>query len=205
MPRPIERRPPRVDLDPGNLARRPVRALHDSHPAILDKQAVEPDPFGLAARRWQRDRAARPAGQGQDGLLEPNLGEPDGAARELDQGEFEARRGESELGRAVALGGERAFAELQIGGRQQPRGNRPAEGNVGARHRVKLGLDVRAMGRPVDDQRRNQRERHHRDERERDDGQDVAHEELLSTSLRREGAGTTKATIAAQNAAKVCP
>jgi hypothetical protein len=59
------------------------------------------------------------------------------------------------------------------------------------------------LRRPVDEIRRDERNRHHRDERNRDDGQDIAHWEMTSTPLGQTVAKNDSATIAVQNAAKV--
>jgi hypothetical protein len=45
---------------------------------------------------------------------------------------------------------------------------------------------------PIDEHRRDERCRHHGDERNRDDGQDIAHGERTTTPPRRAAAGTTR-------------
>src|ERR1700722_6630480 len=62
---------------------------------------------------------------------------------------------------------------------------RPDHGALRARDCAKPCLDLTALRRPVDEERRDERNRHHRDECDRDDGQDIAHREMTSTPLGR--------------------
>ena len=165
----------------------------DLHAPIPHAKAVKPG--RVEARhlhRRQFERAVRPAREGQNGLLETNVGEPDLPARKLDERELQPRRGERQLRPVRAWRADQTFAQREIGRRQHPKFDRPGQGDVRARDCAEPRLDLAALRRPVDEVRRDERNRHHRDERDRDDGQDIAHREMTSTPLGRTVARTIR-------------
>ena len=180
----VERWCGRVDLDTGNLGSR--HGADDFYTTILHAKAVKAG--RVEARhlyRRQSERAARPARQDQNGLLETNVGEPDLPAREFDERNLQPRRGERELRPVRAWRADQTFAQGEIGRRQHPEFDRSGQGDVRAGDCAEPRLDLTALRRPVNEVRRDERNRHHRDERDRDDGQDITHEEMTSTPFGR--------------------
>ena len=167
-------------------------------------QAVKPG--RVEARhlhRRQFERAVRSAREGQDGLLETDVGEPDLSARQLDQRELQPRRGERQLRPVRAWRADQTLAQGKIGRRQHPEFDRPGQGDVRARDCAEPRLDLAALRRPVDEVRRDERNRHHaRQARPRRwSGQCALGNDFHSawTNCRK----NDSATIAVQNAAKV--
>ena len=118
----------------------------DLHAPVLHAQAVKPG--RVEARhlhRRQFERAVRTAREGQDGLLEANVGEPDLSARQLDQRELQPRRGERQLRPVRAWRADQTFAQGEIGRRQHPEFDRPAQGDVRARDCAEPRLDRAAL------------------------------------------------------------
>ena len=187
----VERGRGGVDLDAGNLGS--GAGADDLHSPVAHAQAVKPG--RVEARhlyRRQSERAVRPAREGQNGLLETDVGEPDLPARKLDKRELQPSRGERELRPVRTWRADQTFAQGEIGRRQHPEFDRPGQGDVRARDCAEPRLDLTALRRPVDEVRRDERNRHHRDERDRDDGQDIAHREMTSTPLGRTVARTIR-------------
>ena len=80
---------------------------------------------------------------------------------------------------------QRAGAERKIGRGQEPELDWPGQRHVCAGDGVQPRLDLGAAPGPVDEQGRHKRRRHQGDERDRDEGQDIAHGETISTLPRR--------------------
>ena len=193
MGRPVEGRRGGVDLDAGDLRRRSVGDADDPHPPVPHDQTVEPGRLEPRDRqRRQPQRAVGAARDRQNGLLEANVREPDLAARKLDERELEPRRIERQLRPIGAWRGQRAFAQSKIGRRQQPDFDRSGQGDVRAGDRAsRASISARCADQSMS-MRRDERNRHHGDERDRDDGQDIAHGETTSTPPRRAAAGTIR-------------
>ena len=78
----------------------------------------------------------------------------------------------------------RTRSHLQIRSWQETEGYRSGKSDVGAGHGGEPRLDFRAMGGPVNQKRRNERGREHRDQRDRHDSQSNAHGDTIFTSPR---------------------
>ena len=191
--RPVEGRNGGVDVDAGDLRRGSVGAAGDPHPPVAHDQTVDPGRLEPSDRqRRQPRRAIGAAHDRQNRFVEADVREPDLAARELDERELEPRGIERQLGTIGAWRGQRAGAKSKIGRRQESDLDRSGQRDVRAGDRAQPRLDLGAVRGPIDKHGRDERCRHHGDERDRDDGQDIAHGERTTTPPRRAAAGTTR-------------
>ena len=111
MSRAVEGRRSRVDLDAGNFGRRSIRGANDPHAPVPYDQAVKPGRVEAShAQRRQLKRAASAARDGQNGFLKANVGEPNLAARQLDERKLQPRRGERQLRPVRARRADQPFA-----------------------------------------------------------------------------------------------
>ena len=161
----------------GEFRRLRAARCDDAKTAVMDDEPVESDvphaSAGAILRQRQRTVAEPP--DGQRGTFDHRLGEANGAARELDERQFESRQLDRQRRRVRPGSREAGLAEAEVGRRQQTQTD--GAGNLDARadHRPEARLDLRAMRGPVDEQGDHERGAEGRHQRDRDDRQDIAH------------------------------
>jgi hypothetical protein len=149
-----------------------------SKPASGHDDTVQRDAVGLRLDAPLRETkgSAGPARQRQHRMLESRQREARSPARQTRERGLQLHVFASEDRRAIAAGvGDRHILQLQIGRRQKPDVDGAGNDDARAQNVAELGLDLRAMKRPIDKKRREKRRRQRHDQRDRDKRKNYAH------------------------------
>ena len=122
----------------------------------FDDEAVKRDAASgdLKAPARQIDGAVRAADERQGGMIDPGKGKTHAAARQAGERHLELERLAHQSGGAAGGGGDRHVLEQEIRRRKESDVDRAGDDDRRADDRAELRLDLPAMARPINEQRR---------------------------------------------------
>ena len=108
-------------------------------------------------------------------MIDAGKGKPHAAARQAGERHLELERLAHQSGGAAGGGGDRHVLEQEIRRRQESDVDRAGDDDRRADDRAELRLDLPAMARPINEQRRDQRRRQRQDQENGDEREKLAH------------------------------